>query len=78
MSEARGWRKRQIVNKQGQHMTDYHDIQRPIATGVTEPWRWLTNEEITEAAKWADRYGQGQWHIEFANALQKKMKEKNT
>jgi hypothetical protein len=78
MSEATGWRKRQIVNKQEEHMNDFHDIQKRISTGVTSPWQWLTEEEIKDIAKWADGCGQGQWYLEFARAIHQKVKEKNT
>ena len=58
-------------------LSDHAEIQRPIATGVTEPWQWLTQDEIIECAKWADKYGHGEWHLEFARAVQKMCKEKN-
>lgn len=57
---------------------DFRVVQKPIATGVTSPWQWLTEEEIKDLAKWADGRGQGQWYLEFARAIQHKVKEKNT
>ena len=56
---------------------DFRVVQKPIATGVTSPWQWLTEEEITETAKWADKNGHGQWYLEFARAIQRKVKDKN-
>jgi hypothetical protein len=58
-------------------MSDFHDIQKPIATGVTSPWQWLTEEEIEDLAKWTDKHRQGQWYLEFARAIQRKVKDKN-
>jgi hypothetical protein len=56
---------------------DFRVVQKPIATGVTSPWKWLTEEEITETAKWADKHARDSWHLEFARAIQRKVKEKN-
>lgn len=59
-------------------MSNHAEIQKPIATGVTEPWKWLTPDEIVECAKYADAHHGGHWHLEFARAVQRKSKEKNT
>ena len=58
-------------------MSNHAEIQKPIATGVTEPWQWLTDEEVKECAKWADKQGYGEWYLEFARAVQKRAREKN-
>ena len=36
----------------------------------------LTEEEIEELAKWADKHA-APWHLEFARAIESKLKEKN-
>ena len=41
-------------------------------------WHWLTDEEIEKLAQWADEHGHGEWHKEFARAIESKSKEKNT
>ena len=40
-------------------------------------WVGLTDEEIEELAKWADKHA-APWHLEFARAVEAKLKEKNT
>ena len=40
-------------------------------------WVGLTDEEIEELAKWADKHA-APWHLEFAKAIEAKLKEKNT
>jgi len=40
-------------------------------------WVGLTDEEIEATAKWADKNA-APWHIEFARAVESKLKEKNT
>ena len=40
-------------------------------------WVGLTDEEIEELAKWADKNA-APWHIGFARAVLKAAKEKNT
>jgi len=40
-------------------------------------WVDLTDEEIEDLAKWADKNA-APWHIEFARAVLKAAKEKNT
>jgi len=42
-----------------------------------KPWVGLTDEEIEELAKWADKHA-APWHLEFARAVEAKLKEKNT
>ena len=39
-------------------------------------WVGLTDEEIEATAKWADKNA-APWHIEFARAIEAKLKEKN-
>lgn len=60
-------------------MSNHAEIQKPIATGVTEPWVWLTDEEMVECAKYADKQDRREdWYVTFARAVQRKSKEKNT
>jgi hypothetical protein len=40
-------------------------------------WVGLTDEEIEELAKWTDKHA-APWHLEFAQAIEAKLKEKNT
>ena len=40
-------------------------------------WVGLTEDEIEELAKWADKHA-APWHLEFARAVEAKLKEKNT
>ena len=40
-------------------------------------WVGLTDEEVEELAKWADKHA-APWHLEFARAVEAKLKEKNT
>jgi hypothetical protein len=39
-------------------------------------WVGLTDEEVEELAKWADKHA-APWHLEFAKAIEAKLKEKN-
>ena len=39
-------------------------------------WAGLTDEEVEELAKWADKHA-APWHLEFARAVETKLKEKN-
>jgi hypothetical protein len=39
-------------------------------------WVGLTDEEVEELAKWADKHA-APWHLEFARAIEAKLKEKN-
>ena len=41
-------------------------------------WVGLTDEEVETLSKWADKQGHGPWHLEFASAIEAKLKEKNT
>ena len=50
----------------------------PIYTAPPKrEWVGLTDEEIEELAKWADKHA-APWHLEFAKAVEAKLKEKNT
>lgn len=40
-------------------------------------WVRLTDEEIEELAKWADKHA-APWHLGFARAVEAKLKEKNS
>ena len=45
-------------------------------TTLQTPWVGLTDEEIEALAKWADKNA-APWHLEFARAIEDKLKEKN-
>jgi Holliday junction resolvase len=47
-----------------------------MAKGKRE-WVRLTDEEIEELAKWADKHA-APWHLGFARAVEAKLKEKNS
>jgi hypothetical protein len=44
---------------------------------VRREWVGLTDEEIEELAKWADKHA-APWHLGFARAVEAKLKEKNS
>lgn len=52
------------------------DLQKELSPPKRE-WVGLTDEEIEELAKWADKHA-APWHLEFARAIEAKLKEKNT
>ena len=52
-------------------------VQRTERERTEREWVGLTDEEIEATAKWADKNA-APWHIEFARAIEVKLKEKNT
>ena len=52
------------------------DLQKELSPPKRE-WVGLTDEEIEELAKWADKHA-APWHLGFARAVEAKLKEKNT
>ena len=48
----------------------------PLYAHPPQRWVGLTDEEIEELAKWADKHA-APWHLEFARAVEAKLKEKN-
>ena len=52
-----------------------YELRQALAESKRE-WVGLTDEEIEELAKWADKHA-APWHLEFAKAIEAKLKEKN-
>jgi len=51
-------------------------VDKAVNAMAKRPWAGLTDEEIEATAKWADKNA-APWHIEFARAIEAKLKEKN-
>lgn len=54
------------------YMVGLHDGRK----SSQRTWVGLTDEEIEALAKWADKNA-APWHLEFARAIEAKLKEKN-
>ena len=52
-----------------------YELRQALAESKRE-WVGLTDEEIEELAKWADKHA-APWHLEFARAVEAKLKDKN-
>jgi len=51
-------------------------VDKAVNAMSQRTWVGLTDEEIEATAKWADKNA-APWHIEFARAIEAKLKEKN-
>ena len=54
----------------------YLRVRDELAELQQRKWVGLTDEEIETLAKWADKNA-APWHLEFARAIEAKLKEEN-
>lgn len=61
----------------------YADKHLPIGTAVyTKPvpqrqWVGLTNDRREEISRWADKHGNGPWHLTYAEAIEAELRKNN-
>ena len=76
-SETNHWAKPTPAEYAMGYAEGFNDACKPNYTALPQrTWVGLTDEEIEATAKWADKNA-APWHIEFARAIEAKLREKN-